>query len=397
MAASAPLISIIRKAITALALGALFATVPGALPAAADPGPSVPGVSTPGTSPNTATFGVQPVTGNKPDSRAKLTYDATPGAQISDHVAVQNFGTQPLQLHVYANDAFNTTDGGFDIQAASVPPKDLGSWVHLAGSTFVTVPPRAMVIVPITISIPINATPGDHAGGIVAGLNRMATDAKGNRVNVEERVGTRIYIRVPGKLSAALTLTDVSTTYHNSLNPIGSGSATVSYTVKNTGNVRLAAAVHVNVSSFIGGSRQAVNVPGQPINVPSIQELLPGQQLSFSTQVGGVLPSFVATGRVTVDPSALPGDIDPKASSDSATASTASIPWALLILILLLGGATFELIRRRRRPATPPSTPDAKATPKTAAKTAAAKNTPSATAAKKAPAKAGASAGKSGG
>ncbi|HEY0804273.1 MAG TPA: hypothetical protein VGD84_04385, partial [Pseudonocardiaceae bacterium] len=71
------------------------------------------------TSPTTATFGVQPATGDKPDARARLTYSATPGAQISDHVAIQNFGTAPLQLHVYANDAFNTADGGFDIQAAA--------------------------------------------------------------------------------------------------------------------------------------------------------------------------------------------------------------------------------------------------------------------------------------
>lgn len=409
---AAPISSIIGKVLTVLALGAMF-VLPAAEPAsalAADSGPSVPGVSTPGTTtntgtgsnagPNTATFGVQPATGNKPDSRPKLTYDATDGAVIHDHVAVQNFGTQPLQLHVYANDAFNTADGGFDIQAAAVTPKDLGAWVRLAGSTFVTVPPRAMVIVPITVSIPINATPGDHAGGIVAGLDRMATDAKGNRVNVEERVGTRIYIRVPGKLSAALALSNVRTTYHNSLNPIGSGSATVTYTVRNTGNVRLAGAVHVNVSSFIGGSRQAVNVSGQPVNLPSIKELLPGQQLTFSTQVGGVLPSFVSTGRVTVDPSALPGDIDPKASSVSGSASAASVPWALLILIVLLGGITYWFIRRRRRPVAPSPAPSTKPAPKAAVKAAA----PGASAAAKTPAtvkktaaKAGATVGKAGG
>ena len=370
----------LAKAALGLALAALL-VVPAAAPAGAAtlvtaPGPTAPaapGVSTPGASPTTATFGVQPVTGDKPDSRARLTYDATPGAQITDHVAVQNFGTQPLQLHVYANDAFNTADGGYDIQAANIAPTDLGAWVSLAGSTFVNVPPRAMVIVPITIKIPVNATPGDHAGGIVAGLNRMATDAKGNRVNVEERVGTRIYIRVPGKLTAALSLTNVRTTYHNSFNPIGSGSATVTYTVRNTGNVRLAGAVHVTVSSFIGGSQQAANVQGQPINVPDIKELLPGQQLTFSTQVGGVFPSFVTTGRVTIDPSALPGDIDPKASSVSDSASAAAVPWALLLLILLLGGLTFEFIRRRRRPAAPAPTKaaDVAAAKKSVAKAAA--------------------------
>jgi len=188
--------------------------------------------------------------------------------------------------------------------------------------------------------------PGDHAGGIVAGLNRIATDSKGNRVNVEERVGTRIYIRVPGKLSAAFALTSVRTTYHNSWNPFGSGSATVTYTVRNTGNVRLAGVQSVRVASFLGGSRQSVKLA-------DIKELLPGQQITLSAQISGVLPSLISTGRVTIDPSALPGDIDPKASSVSASATTAGVPWALLILVALLGGLAFGARRRRRRPAEP--------------------------------------------
>jgi hypothetical protein len=334
----------IIKALLTLALGTLL-ILPGALPAAAS-GPTAPNTTTPNPPAGTATFGVQPVTGGKPDTRGQLTYSATPGAKITDHVAVRNYSAEPLQLHVYANDAFNTIDGGFGIQAASVPPTDLGAWVHLNGPTFVVVPGRSMVIVPITIAIPVNATPGDHAGGVMAGLNRIATDAKGNRVNVEERVGTRVYIRVPGKLSAALALTNVRTTYHNSLNPIGSGSATVTYTVRNTGNVRLAGVQNVSVSSFIGGSRRAVGLK-------DIKELLPGQQITLSATVGGVLPSFVTTGRVTIDPSALPGDIDPKASSVSGSASAASVPWALLVVIVLLGGLTFEFLRRRRKPAVP--------------------------------------------
>jgi hypothetical protein len=306
----------------------------------ATPPPALPGASAGSASSTTATFGVQPATGDKPDSRAKLTYSATPGAQISDHVAIQNFGTAPLQLHVYANDAFNTSDGGFDIQAAAIAPTDTGAWVHLTGN-FITVPARSQVIVPIKIVIPSNASPGDHAGGIVAGLTRITTDAKGNRVNVEERVGTRIYIRIPGALDAALAVTGVRTTYHGSWNPFGTGSATVTYTVRNTGNVRLGAAQHVRVSSLIGGSRESAPLA-------DIKELLPGQQLTLSAQVSGVLPSVMSTGRVTIDPYALPGDIDPKGSSASASAATAAMPWALLILLALLGGLAFRRLRARR-------------------------------------------------
>lgn len=335
-----------------LAVLSFFTTTPALAAQRAD---GIPPAATPGST--TATFGVQPATGDKPDSRAKLTYSATPGAQVSDHVAIQNFGTAPLQLHVYANDAFNTSDGGFDIQAAAISPTDTGAWVHLTGN-FITVPPRSQIIVPIKIVIPVNASPGDHVGGIVAGLTRITTDAKGNRVNVEERVGTRIYIRVPGKLSAALAVTSVRTTYHASWNPFGAGSATVTYTIRNTGNVRLAATPSVRISSFLGGSRKSAPLLG-------IKELLPGQQISLSAQISGVLPSLLATGRVTVDPSALPGDLDPKASSAAATAATPAVPWALLVLLALLGGLGFWLLclRRTRRPAAP-AAPAPKSAPK---------------------------------
>ncbi|HZU56335.1 MAG TPA: hypothetical protein VFA06_10740 [Actinocrinis sp.] len=347
-----------------LAATALLSLTP-VLSASADTGPNSASAGS-----TSATFGIQPATGDKPDSRARLTYSATPGAQITDHVAIQNFGTAALQLHVYAADAFNTSDGGFDIQAAAVTPTDTGAWVRLGGN-FITVPPRSQIIVPVKILVPVNASPGDHAGGIVAGLTRITTDAKGNRVNVEERVGTRIYIRVPGKLTASLALTSVSTTYHNSWNPFGAGSATVTYTVRNTGNVRLAGAQNVRVSGFIGGARQAVKIG-------DIKELLPGQQITLSTSVSGVLPSFVTTGRVTIDPSALPGDLDPKASSVSATGSAASIPWPQFVLILLLGGLGFEYRRRRRTPIAPPKNAPAKST---ATKSAAMKNSVSKSAA----------------
>jgi hypothetical protein len=141
--------------------------------------------------------------------------------------------------------------------------------------------------------------------------------------------------------------------------------------VRNTGNVRLAGAQNVRVSGFIGGARQAVKIG-------DIKELLPGQQITLSTSVSGVLPSFVTTGRVTIDPSALPGDLDPKASSVSATGSAASIPRPQFVLMLLLGGLGFEYRRRRRTPIAPPKNAPAKST---ATKSAAMKNSVSKSAA----------------
>ncbi|XVV04948.1 hypothetical protein ACQPW3_05965 [Actinosynnema sp. CA-248983] len=59
-----------------------------------------------------ATFGVRPATAQAPDTRNNFSYSATPGAVVRDHVAVSNVSNDPVSLHVYASDAFNTPTAG---------------------------------------------------------------------------------------------------------------------------------------------------------------------------------------------------------------------------------------------------------------------------------------------
>ena len=54
-----------------------------------------------------------------------------------------------------------------------------------------------------------------------------------------QRIAVPIELRVTGKLRAGLQVESISTGFHNPLSPFGTGSATVSYTVHNTGNIRL--------------------------------------------------------------------------------------------------------------------------------------------------------------
>ncbi|MFD0638853.1 WxL protein peptidoglycan domain-containing protein [Catenulispora yoronensis] len=198
--------------------------------------------------PGTSTFGIQPKP--NPNERAAFSYNANAGASVKDTVVVSNFGDQPLTLHVYANDAINTSDGGFDLRPSAEPPKDSGAWVKFDDpKPFQIVPPKSKVELPFTLSVPANATPGDHAAGIVAALTMPSTDGKGNRVNVEQRVGSRIYLRVAGDLKAQLAVTHAVATYHGTWNPLGSGTADITYLITNTGNVRLGAAQSVHVTS----------------------------------------------------------------------------------------------------------------------------------------------------
>ncbi|MGW7523305.1 hypothetical protein [Streptomyces sp. NPDC054783] len=302
--------------------------------------------STPAAAPRgRTTFGIQPSAAKKPDRRPNLSYSVTPGAALRDHVAVWNYGTAPLTLRLYAGDAFITGDGGFDVLAAGRKSTLVGSWVKL-GRGQVRVPGRSHVIVPFTLTVPPGATPGDHAGGIVASLSGTGTDARGDKVKVDQRVGARIYLRVSGTLSARLVVDGPHTEYHGTLNPFGTGSATVTYTVRNTGNVRLAAHQVLRVSDLFGGD---ATVRG----LRDIPELLPGSALKVTATATGVLPTVRDSATVTVDPVPVRGDVPPPVRPRvTASAGFWAVPWTALGLILLLGaGVAVALVRRRRRSA----------------------------------------------
>ncbi|WP_051385397.1 WxL protein peptidoglycan domain-containing protein [Actinokineospora inagensis] len=285
-----------------------------------------------------ATFGVRPATAQAPDNRPNFSYSATPGAIVTDYVAVSNVSTAPLSLKLYANDAFNTPDGGFDLLASGHQSVDVGAWAKTDLGQ-VDVPGRSVKIVPFRLTIPQNATPGDHVGGIVAALVTEATNADGQRVAVEQRVGARIYLRVSGDLHPGLSVDDLSAEYHGSL--FGSGDTTIEYTVRNTGNVRLGGRQKVTVETPWGSETAAPNLPDLP-------ELLPGNSFRVRTTVPGVLPAGWLDGLVHIDPVA-PAGPQPQATAVEASFTVVAVPWLVLIILLIVALLVLFLLWRRRR------------------------------------------------
>lgn len=337
---------------TAAVLAAcLLAVLPAAAGAASAAAP-VPATRPGDGGQGRTTFGVQPSAAKKPDARPHFSYGATPGAAVKDHIAVFNYGKEPLTLRVYAGDAFTTADGGFDLFAAGHPSTDVGSWVKL-GKNLLSVPGRSHVVVPFTLTVPRKVTPGDHTGGIVASLSAVRSDKKGSKVAVDQRVGARIYLRVAGELTPRLTVEDLHTAYHGTANPFGTGSATVTYTVRNTGNVRLAARQAIRVRDLFGG--------GARVAAPrDITELLPGAAVKITASATGVLPAVRDTTTVRVDPKPVRGDIKHRVLPRvTRTENFWAVPWALLSLLLVVAGAlTLLLVRRRRRGGAGPGAPD---------------------------------------
>lgn len=286
----------------------------------------------------TQTWTIKPATSAGPDTRAHLVLDAAPGATLADTVAVTNYGESPLALRLYASDAFTPADGGFDLLPGARPSTDVGAWVRLATST-VEVAPRETVLVPITITVPADASPGDHAAGIVAALVSSATDGAGQQVAVEHRVGTRVYLRVDGPLDPSLEITDLRPRHLGTLDPISPGRVEVDFTVTNRGNLRLSGSPTVTVTGPAGIELGRVLLPDLP-------ELLPGASIEQHAELDGTWPTLRLWSQVEVRPIDPSGQVTPETVSRSA--ALWAVPWGQLLVVVLLAGATAVAIRRRR-------------------------------------------------
>ncbi|RIQ25894.1 WxL protein peptidoglycan domain-containing protein [Jiangella rhizosphaerae] len=287
------------------------------------------------------TWGIVPSGPDGPGDRAAFEYTLDPGAAISDVVAVSNYTEQPLTLDLYASDAVRNTQGGFDLLPAADEPVDVGSWVDL-GEPVVTIPARSRVDVPFTITVPANATPGDHAGGIVAGLTTQAAGGAGGQVAVDRRVGARIYLRVTGTLQPELTVDGVAVAFDGL--PLGQpGTVRVEYTVRNDGNVRLAGRPAVRVTGPFGVGERTWTGDLLP-------ELLPGDSVTGSATVTGVWQ----LGPLDVDIEIAPETsgtqvLDPAPPPGTSSTRLWVVPWLTLAALAVLVAALLWRRRRRRR------------------------------------------------
>ncbi|GAB3159429.1 WxL protein peptidoglycan domain-containing protein [Microbispora hainanensis] len=293
---------------------------------------------------------------DRPDYR----YTLDPGGRLDDGLVVANNGTTPLHLDVYAADAFTTGQGlldlrGKDAKQAGVDAKQngVGAWVR-TDRPDVTIPPGKTAEVPFTVALPDDAAPGEYMGGIVT--SPADAGAAG-----DQRLGIRIRLRVGGELNPSLSVENLQVRYSGTSNPLGAGDATVTYTIRNTGNSILAARQTVSVAGPFGHwEARAGHIDDSP-------QLLPGDTWKVSVPVKGVTPALRLTGTVTLVPllTDAAGSIAPLAAVES-TAGVWTLPWApLLVLLVVCGLVVAALAARRRRRAALPHGPARSTTPLT--------------------------------
>jgi hypothetical protein len=200
------------------------------------------------------------------------------------------------------------------------------------------------MIVPITVVIPKNAPPGDHVGAIVASLTSVIQSPNHAKVHFVQQVAERIVTRISGPLHPQLSILGLRVSYRDPLNPVATSPATLSFTVRNTGNELLGGRVSVSVHGLFGSTETRSNVVTVPV-------MLPGGSDSARVTVNGVYPEVLMNAKVTVVPTVVTGQYDLGLKTYSGQVSFIAIPWiplAVLILLVLLGVWTWWRRRHRR-------------------------------------------------
>jgi hypothetical protein len=276
-------------------------------------------------------------------SRSDFEFASKPGQIFTDRFVVANRTGAPITFNLYSADALNTKVGGaFALKLANETQVDVGKWVTLPTDKLV-VPAGTQATVTYTVDIPLDATPGDHAGGIVAQDATPSIVTKGAvRVPVLEGAGVRIYVRVAGPIHPSLAVENPQIVYSYPAFAwlSGSGKGRVAFDVANTGNMRLDVVARVKAVGLFGSTiKQYAKIP--------IPALLPG---SIALVSEPMIP-LPRAGLVRYEIS-----LQSKSAAASASTQVVLIPWVLVAIVLIVILVVAVLWwRRRRRKKAPPS------------------------------------------
>ncbi|MBM9469364.1 COG1470 family protein [Nakamurella leprariae] len=285
------------------------------------------------------TWAVEPSTADGPDGRVSFRYELDGGAVVDDFVTVSNYGQSDVTFRLYASDGITTEEGVFDLRPGAETPTDSGSWIQLAQNE-ITVPARSRATVPFRITVPATATPGDHPAGVVASLSGAGADGS---VNVEQRVGARVHLRVAGELTPRLEVQDLAADYRGGWTLGAGGTSTVGFDVVNTGNVRLSGTATLTVEAPFG-------VWDRTVELGQVPEILPGNRVHLTATVDGVPPLLVLSHRVSLTVAAVASDdVGALPGATEATARSAAMPWLWIVILIIAVAVVTILVQRRSR------------------------------------------------
>jgi hypothetical protein len=305
-------------------------------------------------------FSVEPFAATGSQLRSDFSYELQPGHSVLDQVLILNNSANPESFVVYPEDAVNVSGtGGIGFQQqGQIHNTTVGKWLRI-GQTQFSIPSGKEAVDTFQLSIPANAQPGDHVGGVIVQQVNPTTQPNSKEgLNLRLRIAVPVYVRVVGPVRPSMTIQSLTVFHDSPVIPFVSGAARVAvrFTLVNTGNVIITPqTATVSITALIGGTLHSYTVHNaagiQSKKNPLPAQLLPGGQLTLTELWSGIPPFDPLTAHVNAT-AYYPGGRVPVVTASSSTFWY--FPW-LLVLIVLALIVGFIVWRRRRRRSEPDS------------------------------------------
>lgn len=212
----------------------------------------------------------------------------------------------------------------------------LANWVTFS-KPFLRIAPNEEEKFDLTITVPENAEPGGHYGGILFSTEEPKLSGEQTQVSVVGLVGTLLLATVPGKINQKLALEEFSAPTF-----LVSPPANFSLLFHNTGNVHQKPQGEIKIRNWSGASTAnlAINEGGGNV--------LPESKRRFANEWAF---NWKQMGKFTATAVATYGDPEQQAS---AVRVFYIIPlWLLILITVLILLVIWLIMRRRKRPTRP--------------------------------------------
>lgn len=150
------------------------------------------------------------------DNYSWFVYTEEAGKTIKDMATIKNFSAETADVKIYAVDAKSSETGSFILSFLEDEQKSIGKWTTVESKSL-TIPPFDARDIPFEINIPADAPPGQYLGGIViengqsdSPKNIKNHDENGTSIAVKTRIGSRVYLTIPGEMKEDLKFNNLN-------------------------------------------------------------------------------------------------------------------------------------------------------------------------------------------
>ena len=123
-----------------------------------------------------------------------------PGELVSRSVRIDNPLARAMNLTILAKDSTITSDGAFTFINSNEENKEVGGWISLSSNSIYLNAGESKTV-DFTITVPQNTPSGEYAGVVAIQEINPQTTSPNNPLTIQQRIGTRVYITVPGQLT----------------------------------------------------------------------------------------------------------------------------------------------------------------------------------------------------